>query len=342
MLGRLFVPLRGQQPLQRHEVPRVAAHGKRQQPPAGRAAAVLPAPAAGQVAGEEEEGTGDAEEGAEAAGQAQQGVQRPGAPPATPVLLAPGAAPAVKGQEREDNGGQGAQAEQSPAGGGGGGGREQQQREEALRGVLAQGGRAALHVAVPQALRAAAAGERQGGSRPAAVRLLAVLRGFAGSVVGGGRGGGFSLFPHGGRGRGREEDGGKGAGRASSGPAAPPSSPQEKGAGLSRRFPSAGSGVRSMVGKDGKERKGKSLARSFASPERIQRQGLAVASQRSLAVAAAGEAPAGVGVRRGTAPDRRPARLPSRRCTRRARKPLRRHVPRERLRANCHALTASR
>lgn len=261
-LGLLSVPLRGQQPLQRHEVPRVAAHGKRQQPPAGRAAAVLSAPAAGQVAGEEKEGTGDAEEGAEAAGQAQQGVQRPGAAPAAPVLLAPGAAPAVKGQEREDKGGQGAQAEQSPGGGGGGGGREQQQREEALRGVLPQGGRAALHVAVPQALRvaaaAAAAEERQGGSRPAAVRLLAVLRGFAGSVVGGGRGGGgggFSLFPHGGRGRGKGGGRGRGAGRASSGPAASPSSPQEKGAGLSRRFSSAGSGVRSMVGKDGKREK---------------------------------------------------------------------------------------
>lgn len=199
----LSASLRGQQPLQRHEVPRVAAHGKRQQPPVGRAAALLPAPAAGQVAGEEEEGTGDAEERAEAAGQAQQGVQRPGAPPAAPVLLAPGAAPAVKGQQREDNGGQGAQAEKSPGGGGGGGGREQQQREEALRGVLPQGGRAALHVAVPQALRAAAAArERRGGSRPAAVRLLAVLRGLAGSVVGGGRRGSFSLFPHGGRERG--------------------------------------------------------------------------------------------------------------------------------------------
>ncbi|XP_064308711.1 uncharacterized protein LOC135313497 [Phalacrocorax carbo] len=136
----------------------------------------------------------------------------------------------------------------------------------------------------------------------------------------------------------------RGAGRASSGSAAPPSCPQENGAGLSRRFSSAGSGVRSMVGK---ERKGKSLARSFAFPERIQRQGLAVASQRPpAAAAAAGEAPAGVGVRRGAAPARGAparlsARLPSRRCTRRARKPLRRHAPRERLRANCHALTAS-
>ncbi|XP_074950827.1 uncharacterized protein LOC142057868 [Phalacrocorax aristotelis] len=131
----------------------------------------------------------------------------------------------------------------------------------------------------------------------------------------------------------------RGAGRASSGSAAPPSCPQENGAGLSRRFSSAGSGVRSMVGK---ERKGKSLARSFAFPERIQRQGLAVASQRPpAAAAAAGEAPAGVGVRRGAAPARLSARLPSRRCTRRARKPLRRHAPRERLRDNCHALTAS-
>lgn len=210
---------------------------------------MLPAPATGQVAGEEEEGTGDAEEGAEAAGQAQQGVQRPGTPPAPPVLLAPGAVPVVKGQEREDNGGQGAQAEQSAAGGGGGGGGEQQQGEEALRRVLPQGGRAALHVPVPQALRAAAAGgQRQGGSYPAAVRLLAVLRGSAGSVVGGGRGR-FSLFPHGGWGRGR------GAGRASSGPAAPPSSPQEESAGLSRRFSCAGSGVRSMVGEDGEREK---------------------------------------------------------------------------------------
>lgn len=98
-LGLRFVPLRGQQTLQRHEVSRVAAHGKRQQPPVGRAAAVLSAPATGQVAGEEEEGTGDAKEGAEAAGQAQQGVQRPGIPPAPPVLLAPGAVLVVKGQE---------------------------------------------------------------------------------------------------------------------------------------------------------------------------------------------------------------------------------------------------
>lgn len=214
------MPLRGQQPLQHHEVPQVAAHGKRQQPPAGRAAAGLPAPVAGQVAGEEEEGTGDAEKGAEAAGQAQQGVQRPEAPPAAPVLLAPGAAPAVKGQEREDKGGQGAQTEQSPGGGRGGGGREQQEREEALRRVLPQGGRAALHVAVPQALRAAAAaaGERQGGKRPAPVRVLAALRGFAGSGGGGGRGG-FSLFPHGGRRRGRGED--EGDARVALAPARP-------------------------------------------------------------------------------------------------------------------------
>lgn len=183
-LRLLFAPLRGQQPLQRHEVPREAAQGQRQQPPAGRAAAVLPAPAAGQVAGEEEEGTGDAEERAEAAGQAQQGVQRPRAPPAAPVLLLPGAAPAGKGQQREDSGGQDAQGEPSPAGGGGG---EEQQGEEAPRGVLPQRGRAALHVSVPQALGAA-------------VRLRAGLRGSGGPAGGGGRR--FSLFPHGGRGRG--------------------------------------------------------------------------------------------------------------------------------------------
>lgn len=192
------MPLRGQQPLQRHEVSRVAAQGQRQQPPTGRAATVLPAPAADQVAGEEEEGTGDAEEGAEEAGQAQQGVQRPRAPPAAPVLLLPGAAPAGKGQEREGSGGQDAQGEPSP---GGGGGRKEQQGEEALRGVLPQRGRAALHVSVPQALRAA--GQRRGGGRPAAVRLRAVLRGSAGRGGGGGRRRSFSLFPHGGRGRGR-------------------------------------------------------------------------------------------------------------------------------------------
>lgn len=124
-------------------------------------------------------------------GQSQQGAQRRRAPPAALALLAPGAAPAVGEQEREDKGGQGAQAEQSPGGGGG----EQQQGEEAPGGVLPQGGHAALHIAVPQALRAAP-GAGQGGSHPAAV-LRPLLGEFARSMLGGG-GGGFSLFPHGG------------------------------------------------------------------------------------------------------------------------------------------------
>lgn len=189
--GLLSASLCGRQPPQRHQVPRVAADGQRQQPPARRAA--LPA---GQAAGEEEEGAGDAEERAEAAGEAQQGVQRPRAPPASAVLRAR-AAPAGEGQQREGDGGQGAQAEQRPAGGGGGGGGAGAERRgrEALREVPPQRGRAAPHVAVPEAL-----GQRRRGRRPRAVRLRAVRRRRLAGAAAGDGGGRFSLFPHGGRG----------------------------------------------------------------------------------------------------------------------------------------------
>lgn len=170
--------------LPHQEVPQVTAGGQRQQPPGAAAAARARAGAAlgpGQEAGEEEEGTGDAEEGAEAErADAQQGPQPGGA--GSPALK-----PRAE-QQGEDKGGQGAQREARPGEGGaaprlqGGGRRRQQQlhvaeaaevEEEAARGVLPQGAHAALHVAVPQAL----------GGRAGPVRRRRAPHGFRVSLV---------------------------------------------------------------------------------------------------------------------------------------------------------------
>lgn len=82
----VFVPESPRPPLPHQEVPQVTARGQRQQPP-GAAAATLAGVGAplgpGQEAGEEEEGTGDAKEGAEAErADTQQGPQlgSPGSP----------------------------------------------------------------------------------------------------------------------------------------------------------------------------------------------------------------------------------------------------------------------
>lgn len=151
-------------PLPHQEVAQVTAGGQCQQPP-GAAAAAAPVRAGaplgpGQEAGEEEEGTGDAEEGAEAErADAQQGPQAGGS--GSPALGL------RTEQQGEDKGGQGAQREARPGEEGaaprllGGGRRRQQQlhvaeaaevEEEAARRVLPQGAHAALHVAVPQTL----------------------------------------------------------------------------------------------------------------------------------------------------------------------------------------------
>lgn len=156
------VPPRPGFPLPHQEVPQVTAGGECQQPPGAAAAPARPgAPLGpGQEAGEEEEGTGDAEEGTEAMrADAQQGPQPGG--PGSPAL-----GPRAE-QQGEDKGGQGAQREARPGEGGAaprllrGGGRRQQQlhvaeaaevEEEAARRVLPQGAHAALHVAVPHTL----------------------------------------------------------------------------------------------------------------------------------------------------------------------------------------------
>lgn len=178
------VPPRPRPPLPHQEVPQVTAGGQRQQPPGAATAPARPGVplGPGQEAGEEEEGTGDAEEGAEAVrADAQQGPQ-PGGPDS------PALGPRAE-QQGKDKGGQGAQREARPGEGraaprllGGGRWRRQQQlhvaeaaevEEEAARGVLPQGAHAALHVAVPQTLE----------GRAGPVRRLRVPHGFGVSLV---------------------------------------------------------------------------------------------------------------------------------------------------------------
>lgn len=158
------VPPRPGPPLPHQEVPQVTAGGQRQQPPG--AAAATPARACaplgpGQEAGEEEEGTGDAEERAEAVrADAEQGPQPGG--PGGPAL-----GPRAE-QQGEDKGGQGAQRDARPGAGGAAPRRQQlhvakaaEVEEEAARRVLPQGAHAALNVAVPQTLRGRAGPARR-------------------------------------------------------------------------------------------------------------------------------------------------------------------------------------
>lgn len=164
------------------EVPQVTAGGQRKHPPGAAAWAQVGAPLGpSQEAGEEEEGTGDAEEGAEAMrAHAQQRPQLggPGNPALGPRAEQPG----------EDKGGQGAQREARPGEAGavprllGRGRRRRRQlhvaeaaevEEEAARRVLPQGAHAALHVAVPQTP----------GGRAGPVRRLRVPHGFGVSLL---------------------------------------------------------------------------------------------------------------------------------------------------------------
>lgn len=146
---RRRLPAQPRPPLPRREVTQVAAGGQRQQPPgAGGASARAPLRAR-QEAGEEEEGTGNAKERAEAERAGAQQRPQPGRR-GHPAL-------GPRAQQRgQDKGGQGAEREACP-------GAERGRRrlhvaeaaevdEEAARRVLPQRAHAALHVAVAQAL----------------------------------------------------------------------------------------------------------------------------------------------------------------------------------------------
>lgn len=145
---RRRLPAQPRPPLPRREVAQVAAGRQRQQPP-GAGAAVRAALRARQEAGEEEEGTGDAEERAEAERASAQQRPKPGRR-GRPAL-------GPRAQQRgQDKGGQSGEREACP-------GAERGRRrlhvaeaaeveEEAARRVLPQRAHAALHVAVAQAL----------------------------------------------------------------------------------------------------------------------------------------------------------------------------------------------
>lgn len=145
---RRRLPARPRPPLPRREVAQVAAGGQRQQPP-GAGALARAALRARQEAGEEEEGTGDAEERAEAERASAQQRPEPGRR-GRPAL-------GPRAQQRgQDKGGQDAEREACPSA-------ERGRRrlhvaeaaevgEEAARRVLPQRAHAALHVAVAQAL----------------------------------------------------------------------------------------------------------------------------------------------------------------------------------------------
>lgn len=146
---RRRLPAQPRPPLPRREVAQVAAGGQRQQPPGARGASARAPLRARQEAGEEEEGTGDAEERAEAERAGAQQRPQPGRR-GHPAL-------GPRAQQRgQDKGGQGAEREACP-------GAERGRRrlhvaeaaevdEEAARRVLPQRAHAALHVAVAQAL----------------------------------------------------------------------------------------------------------------------------------------------------------------------------------------------
>lgn len=175
------IPPRPGPPLPHQEVPQVTAGGQRQQPPGAAAPAQAGSPLGpGEEAGEEEEGTGDAKEGAEAVRTHAQQRPQPGGP-GSPAL-------GFRAQQQgEDKGSQGAQREARPAEGGAaprllGGGRRRPQlhvaeaaevEEEAARRVLPQGAHATLHVAVPQTL----------GGRAGPIWLLQGPHGFGVSLV---------------------------------------------------------------------------------------------------------------------------------------------------------------
>lgn len=145
---RRRLPTQPRPPLPRREVAQVAAGGQRQQPP-GAGAAARAALRARQETGEEEEGTGDAEERAEAERAGAQQRPEPG------CRGRPALGPRAQ-QRGQDKGGQDAEREACP-------GAERGRRrlhvaeaaeveEEAARRVLPQRAHAALHVAVAQAL----------------------------------------------------------------------------------------------------------------------------------------------------------------------------------------------
>lgn len=157
---RRRLPAQPRPPVPRRQVAQVAAGGQRQQPPGARGASARAPLRALQEAGEEEEGTGDAEERAEAERAGAQQRPQPGRH-GRPAL-------GPRAQQRgQDKGGQGAEREACP-------GAERGRRrlhvaeaaeveKEAARGVRPQRAHAALHVTVAQAL--GGRGGRGGGRR---------------------------------------------------------------------------------------------------------------------------------------------------------------------------------